>query len=90
MEYGTQVLELLTSFLIFGNLGSACMSAVVTQRPRLRRCFRRRKRRMRLQTRLDFTLMALVSLISVRSLSTWVEFSITRLPVPVIHCDIGN
>ena len=30
---------------------------------------------------LDFTLMALVSLISVRSKSTWVPYSITRLPL---------
>ena len=39
----------IASLLIFGNLGSACMSAVVTHRPRLRQCtFRRRERRMRL------------------------------------------
>jgi Trk-type K+ transport system membrane component len=61
-----------TSLLIFGNLGFACMLVAVMQRPRLRQStFHRPEWRTRLRTHPAFKLMALISLIFVRSLSTW-------------------
>ena len=65
-----------TSLLIFGNSGFACMLVAVMQRPRLRQCtLHRLEWRTRLRKLLASTLMALVSLIFVRSSSTWAQCS---------------
>ena len=71
-----------TSLLIFGNSGFACMLVVVMQRPRMRKFTSHRLEwRTRLRTHPTSTLMALVSLIFVRSSSTWARCFTTRLPL---------
>jgi hypothetical protein len=71
-----------TSLLAFGNSAFACMLAAVMQRPRLRQyTFYRLEWRTRLQADFAFALMALLLLTFVRSSSTWIHCSTTRLPL---------